>query len=156
MERRASRGRPTKDSEPPKTKVEWRIDVKMEFNETLAEELANEHDISVIVTGLPFADEDAENLRSWATTDTVLRLYLDQCKVEHTYRLMKSGMGVDTVYVQTPSRAMLLVVAIAILVLSIMDTMLRRNNERYRTVRRACNDLRDVTLETATTRMRSR
>jgi len=149
IERRTSRGRPSADSPPPRTVTEWAVDVEMEFSEALAADLTKKRDISVIITDLPFANEDAKDPRDGATTDTVLRLYLDQYKVEHTYRLMKSGMGVDTVYVQTPSRAnaLLFVIGIATLVSSIMDAMLRRKGGTYRTVKRACVDIQDVTLE---------
>ena len=61
-----------------------------------------------------------------ATAGTVLRLYLDRYKVEHTCRLMKSGMGVDSVYVRTPERAgaLLLAITIATLVSGIIDALL--------------------------------
>lgn len=70
-------------------------------------------------------------------------MYLNQYKVEHTYRLMKSGMGVDTAYVQMPSRAnaLLFVIGIVILASGIMDAMLRKNNGAYRTVKRVRNDI---------------
>jgi transposase len=149
LERRPTRGRPAADSPPPEMITEWRIDIDAVFDESLAAELAKRRDISVIITDLPFAAEDAGDLRDGVTADKVLRLYLDQYKVEHTYRLMKSGMGVDTVYVQTPSRAnaLLFVIGIATLVSSIMDAMLRKNGCRYGTVKQACRDLQYVMLE---------
>jgi transposase len=148
--RRETRGRPPKGSETPEKKISWKIDVTMKFDKEKASELADAHALSVIVTDLPRASEDAENVRHGATTDTVLRLYLDQYKVEHTYRLMKSGMGVDSVYVRTPSRAnaLLFVVAIATLVSSILDALLRRNRKgRRRTVGQVCGDIQNAILE---------
>ena len=78
-------------------------------------------------------------MRHGATSATVLRLYHDQYKVEHTYRLMKSGMGVDSVFVRTPKRAdaLLFVVAVATLISSVIDALLRRSACPYRTARRA-------------------
>jgi len=144
--RRATRGRPPKDSDGPVTRVSWKIDVSMRFDRELAERIAQAYDVSVIVTNLPFATEDAGNVRHGATTDTVLRLYLDQYKVEHTYRLLKSGMGVDSVYVHTPSRAnaLLFVVSIATLISSIMDALMGRNGDR-RTVKQICHGLQNAT-----------
>jgi len=131
-------------------KIIWKIDVSMAFDSERAKELANIHDISVVVTNLPFSTEDAENVRHGATTDTVLRLYLDQYKTEHTYRLMKSGMGVDSVYVHTPSRAnaLLFVIAVATLVSSVMDAMIRRNGKgRQKAVRQVCIEIQSAILE---------
>lgn len=148
--RREARGRPPKGSETPGTKVSWKIEVSMRFDEERAKDLADERAISVIVTNLPFASEDADNVRHGATTDTVLRLYLDQFKAEHTYRLMKSGMGVDSVYVHTPSRAnaLLFVISVATLVSGIMDAMIRRSGEgRQKTVRQVCIEIQSTILE---------
>lgn len=145
--RRETRGRPSKDSAEPDTKVSWKVDVSMRFDLERAKTIAQAYDVSVIVTNLPFATEDSDNVRHGATTDTVLRLYLDQYKVEHTYRLLKSGMGVDSVYVHTPSRAnaLLFVVSIATLVSSIMDALMRRNGDR-RTVKQICRALQNATV----------
>lgn len=149
VQRRASRGRPPKDAPPPETCVEWRVEVGFEFNRARAEVLAAEYDIGVIVTNIPFATEDRDNVRHGATTATVLRLYLDQYKVEHTYRLMKSGMGVDSVYVRTPKRAdaLLFVVAISTLISSIIDALLRRSGAcPYPTVKRAAEEIQHVSF----------
>ena len=79
-----------------------------------------------------------EKFRDGASAQTVLRLYLNEYKVEHTYRLMKSGLGVDRVFFRTPSRenAMMFVVGIATLIENIIDAMNRRNGDRdtFRTV----------------------
>lgn len=148
VQRRASRGRPPKDAPPPEVVTEWTVNVDLVFNSAKADVLAAEHDIGVIVTNLPFATDDRENPRHGATSKTVLRLYLDQYKVEHTYRLMKSGMGVDSVYVRTPKRAdaLLFVVAIATLISSIIDALLRRSGCPYRTVKKAAEAIQHATF----------
>lgn len=99
---------------------------------------------------LRFATEDRDIVRHGATTSTILRLYLDQYKVEHTYRLMKSGMGVGSVYVRTLGRAdaLLFVVAIATLISSIIDVLLRRSGScPFPTVRKAAEAIQHVMFE---------
>jgi len=146
--RRDSRGRPPKGTPSLGTRPYWKMDVSMEFSESRAIEIANVRSLSVIVTNLPFCSADDENIRYGATTDTVLRLYLDQYKVEHTYRLMKSGMGVDSVYVHTPSRAnaLLFVVSVATLISSVMDAVLRRG-ARHKTVKQICIEMQNALIE---------
>ena len=147
--RRKTRGRPPKGSAEPETKEKWKVETSMIFDKNRAVGLANVHGMSVIVTNLRFVTEDAENIRHGATSDTVLRLYLDQHKVEKTYRLMKSGMGVDSVYVHTPSRAnaLLFVVAIATLVSSIMDALIKRSgNGRQKTVKQVCTEIQSASF----------
>lgn len=150
VQRRASRGRPPKDTSPPETRTEWSIDVRFEFNEAKALALAAEHDLGMLVTNIPFATEDCDIIRHGATTSTILRLYLDQYKVEHTYRLMKSGIWVDSVYVRTPQRAdaLLFVVAIATLISCIIDALLRRSgNCPFPTVKKAAEAIQHVMFE---------
>ncbi len=103
-----------------------------------AEAFAAEHDLGVLITNILFATEDSDIVRHGATTSTVLRPHLDQYKVEYTYRLMKSGMGVDSVYVHTPQRAdaLLFVVVVATLTSSVIDALHRRNGCGFPTVRR--------------------
>ena len=75
---------------------------------------------SVLVTNLP---------RSRKTDAQVLELYSQEYKVEQSFRLMKSGIGVDSIFLQTPSRenAMMFVVSIAVLISNIADAMFRRD-----------------------------
>ena len=102
------------------------------------DELSEAGGTNVLVTNLPRRYTDADNVRDGASAQTVLRLYLNEYKVEHTYRLMKSGLGVDRVFFRTPSRenAMMFVVGIATLIENIIDAMNRRNGDRdtFRTV----------------------
>ena len=75
---------------------------------------------SVLVTNLP---------KSRKTDAQVLELYSQEYKVEQSFRLMKSGIGVDSIFLQTPSRenAMMFVVSIAVLISNIADAMFRRD-----------------------------
>ena len=67
--------------------------------------------------------------RTGADADTVLWLYLDEYKVESNYAIMKSGMGIDQVFLQTPSResAMIFVIGIATLLSDIITKILKDN-----------------------------
>ena len=124
-----------------------------------AEALAAEHDPVVLATNIPFATEDCEIVRHEATASTVLGLYLDQYKVEYTYRLMKSAMGVDSVYVRTPQRsdALLSVVAVATLISGIIDALLRRNgSSSFPTVKKAAKAILHVMFKFHCARARSR
>ena len=148
--RRNVRGRPPKGSPEQETKVTWKIDVSMEFDEQRATELAHRRGISVIVTNLPRTSEDSGNPRNGATADAVLQLYLDQYKVEHSFRLMKSDMGVSPVFVKMPSRAnaLLFVVAIATLVSNIIDALIRRSGEgRLKTMKQFYAEMQNTSVE---------
>lgn len=69
-----------------------------------AEVVAEGEEIQVLVTNLLCANEDAGNIRFGATADTVVRTYLDEYKPEHVFRLLKSGIGMDKVYLHRGSR----------------------------------------------------
>ena len=83
----------------------------------------------VLITNLPRTNNDAKNVRRGATADTVLLSYLDQYQVEHAFRLMKDGMGIDRVYIHRPSRenAMMFVISLATMVSDIVTHVLKEN-----------------------------
>ena len=85
--------------------------------------------MGAIVTNILVATEDCNIIKHGTTTGTVLRIYLDQYKVEHTNRLMKSGMDVDSAYVRTLRRTdiLLFVVVIVTMVFSIIDALFQRS-----------------------------
>ena len=95
-------------------KTEYRVSVTMEFDEERAKQLSQDRGVRVLITNLPRANTDAENVRTGVTADTVLLSYLDQYQVEHAFRLMKDGMGIDRVYIHRPSRenAMMFVISL--------------------------------------------
>ena len=99
--------------------------------------MAEGEEIQVLVTNLPRANEDAGNIRFGATADTVVRTYLDEYKPEHVFRLLKSGIGMDKVYLHRGSRvaAMFFIAGVAGTLLSVMDEMLRRGNADMTTYR---------------------
>ena len=81
----------------------------------------------VLVTNLTRATEDAENIRSGATADMVLRAYLDQYKVEHAFRLAKDGTKMSRVYIHRPSRenAMMFVISLGTMVSDVIGHVLK-------------------------------
>ena len=83
----------------------------------------------VLATNLPTADADSEKYVDGMTSDGVVMLYREEYKVEHCFRFMKSGLGIDTVFLQTPSRerAMMFVLGIAALITGLADALLGRN-----------------------------
>ncbi|MDY5679738.1 MAG: transposase, partial [Candidatus Methanomethylophilaceae archaeon] len=95
-----------------------------------ARQLSQDRGVRVLITNLPRANTDAENVRTGATADTVLLSYLDQYQVEHAFRLMKDGMGIDRVYIHRPSRenAMMFVISIATMVSDIVTHVLKEND----------------------------
>lgn len=84
------RGRPRK-GEVPTVKTEYRVNVKLTFDEERAVALSQGRDVRVLITNIPRANEDAENIRFGATADTVLKTYLGQYRIEHGFQLMKDA-----------------------------------------------------------------
>ena len=82
------RGRPRKD-EVPVMKIEYKVNVGFTFNEERAIALSRGRDIRVLITNLPRANRDADNIRFRATADKVLKTYLRQYRIEHRFRLIK-------------------------------------------------------------------
>ena len=120
------RGRPRKDAKPM-TKTEYRVNVELVFDEERAKALSRDRGVRVLVTNLPRAGRDAENIRFGATADTVLRAYLDQYKVEHAFRLAKDGMKMSRVYIHRPSRenAMMFVISLGTMVSDVIGHVLK-------------------------------
>ena len=120
------RGRPRK-GEKPIIKTEYKVDVELEFDESVARRMSKERSVRVLVTNLPRSDVDKDNLRDGATADTVLLSYLDQYLVEHAFRLMKDGMKIGRVYIHRPSRenAMSFVCSLATMMTDVIDHVLK-------------------------------
>ena len=98
------RGRPKSGAERP-VKTEYKVNVNLRFDEDRAKQLTQDRGIRVLVTNLPRANTDADNVRFGAKADTILLSYLGQYKIEHAFRLLKSGFGMSCVYLHKPSRA---------------------------------------------------
>lgn len=77
-----------------------RLDTGLTFNEERVEALSRDRSVRVLVTDLPRANEDADNIRFGATVDTVLKTYLGQYRVgapvrDGTNNLMRWWIGID-------------------------------------------------------------
>ena len=122
------RGRPRKDAKPM-TKTEYKVNVRLAFDGERAKTLKQDRGVRVLITNLPRSNADAENIRFGATADTVLMTYLGQYRVEHAFRLMKDGMGIDRVYLHRPSRenAMMFVISLATMMSDIVTHVLKNN-----------------------------
>ena len=140
-EKRTSRGRPRKDEPPPKETARYRIETTWEFDENLAETMAEDHNIRVLVTTLPRAKpEDGDETSDskdrdpfeGATMRDVMRIYLGQWRIESIFGEYKSNIGADTIFLQTNRRVevLLFMVAIAAMVRGIIKLMLRANRAR--------------------------
>lgn len=103
--------------------------MSLEFDGERAKHLSSDRSVRVLVTNIPRADGDASNIRFGATADTVLLTYLGQYRIEHAFRLMKSGMGMKRVYIQRPSRenAMMFVISVATMLTDAADHILKRH-----------------------------
>ena len=120
------RGRPPKGSRPM-TKTEYKVSVELAFDGERAKALSQDRGARVLVTNLPRASKDAENIRFGATADTVLRAYLDQYRVEHAFRLAKDGMKMSRAYIHRPSRenAMMFVISLGTMVSDVIGHVLK-------------------------------
>lgn len=87
-----------------------------------------EYACGVLITDIPQTEVDQELYRNGLTTDGIIRLYREQYVVEHCIRFTKSGVGIDQVFLQTPSRerAMMFIVSEIALISSIADAVFRR------------------------------
>lgn len=92
-------GRPRPGEEPPKGYIEqWHLSYTAAFNGTRAKKMAEERDIRVIVTSLPRSDVTYEDVVDGITGGDVMRIYLQQWKIENIFGEMKSKLGADSVF----------------------------------------------------------
>ena len=93
---------------------------------------ASEYSINVLITNLPSADASADNLRFGATVDDIVDIYLGEFSIEHVFRLGKSGLGVDHMFLHTPSRqdAVVFLTSIASMISKAIDIVLKRTTPK--------------------------
>ncbi len=117
------------DAEGDVRRTVWKVEAIVELDEDEAMDIAIREATSVIVTNLPRSKANQANPRRGMTAMGVKRLYADEYKVEHTFRQLKSGMGLDAVFLQNPARenAMMFVLNIADLMMSIADAVFKRS-----------------------------
>ena len=114
-------------------KTEYKVNVEFTSNEGRALTLSQDSDTRVTTTKQPRPNRDADNIRFGATADTVLKTYLGQYRIEHGFRLMKDGMGMDRVYIHKPSRenAMMFVITLAMTISDIIHVVLTSKGMDY-------------------------
>lgn len=107
----------------------WELHLTMEIADRSVRRAAEMAETVVLVTNLPrpSGDGGAAAIRT-ASNLEVIEYYSQEYKVEQSFRLMKSGMGMNSIFLQTPSRenAMMFVISIAVLISNIADAMFRR------------------------------
>ena len=93
---------------------------------------AREYSINVLVTNIPSANISEKNLRSGATADDIVNTYLDEFTIEHVFRLGKSGLGMDHMFLHTPSRqdAVVFLTSIASMISKTVDIVLKRGTPK--------------------------
>lgn len=143
---RKGRGRPPADY-VPEYRPEYSVEAQWWFSERLAEEMVSERGVRVLVTNIPRANETLENPRDGATADDVLRLYLGQYRIEHSFRTSKSVFDVDKVYLHTPSRAnaFMFVVSLATMLSGVIRAAMYRAGV-YRTAEAMMDDLTNLDI----------
>ena len=127
MPKRSRKGRPMKGEPSPEPVEEWRVRAAKSFDESLAIEMARLRDIRVIVTSLPSSAETCEIVSDGCTAADVLRIYLNQWKVESIFGEMKSKLGADEVFFESPKReeSMVFLISLAVLIRRVMQLLLR-------------------------------
>lgn len=98
---------------------------------------------SVLVTDIPSTESDRRCYREGMTADGIIRLYREEYRVEHCIRFTKSGVGIDQVFLQTPSRerAMMFVVTELTVLTSTADAVFRSRGMKLNGVQMTVNNL---------------
>lgn len=98
---------------------------------------------SVLVTDIPCTESDRRCYRDGMTADGIIRLYREEYRVEHCIRFTKSGVGIDQVFLQTPSRerAMMFVVTELTVLTSTADAVFRSKGMKLNGVQMTVNNL---------------
>ena len=109
----------------------WELKLDPLISESNVRRLAEKRQTVVLVTNMDRPVEEGMPLPvpyRPVSNEGVLAYYNQEYKVETSFRLMKSGMGMNSIFLQTPSRenAMMFVISIAVLVSNIADAMFRR------------------------------
>ena len=138
--KRQTVGRPRK-GEHAETVRRWKVLCKPVLDEEKLDQLADLAATELLVTNLPRLEsgERSENVRDGASSESVLELYLDQYKQEHTFKLLKGKVGLCDVLFKKPERenAMMFVLGLAALLRNVIDLRFRRSEGRFTT----CQDM---------------
>ena len=111
----------------------WMVRVRgVEADGDLLAEAARRRSLQVLVTNIPFSDEDRRVRRTGMTADSVVGRYLSQCVIERRFRMEKTCYGMSHVYIHTPARqdAMIVMCNMASSVQSAMDARLEASRPK--------------------------
>lgn len=110
----------------------WKVKVDSSFDAKKASDIVERACTRVLVTNLPHFREGTDGVRRSARAEDVFDLYMEEYVVESSFRFLKSGLAIDHVYLQNPSRerAMMFVLCIEALVTNIADAVFRRMDLR--------------------------
>ena len=109
----------------------WELRLEPLISEPNIRRRAEMEQTTVLVTNLARPEEGRKaDGKTLFSNEAVLTYYDQEYKVERSFRFMKSGMGMNSIFLQTPSRenAMMFVISIAVLVSNIADAMFKRAN----------------------------
>ena len=138
--KRTQRGRPKKDEEPEFLR-RFTVECEPVVDKIKLDILADLDSVEVLVTNLPRtpSGERMGNVRHGASSESVLELYLDWYKQEHTFKLLKGKVGLNDVFFKNPERenAMMFVLGLAALMRNVIDLMFRMTPGRFTT----CQDM---------------
>ena len=113
----------------------WRAYFKdLRIDEDALDRAAREYSVNVLITNIPSANESHVNPRFGSTADDIVDIYLGEFDIEHVFRLGKSGLGMDRMFLHTPSRqdAVVFLTSIATMISKAMDIVLKRNTPKGR------------------------
>lgn len=121
-----------RDANDEQYKTVYRMSLRIEYYEDMATFEAVKSSGTVLITNLSAEPSDDGDIRKGADPRTILDLYNGQFACEHAFRLMKSGIGLDSIYLQTPQRvdAMLFIISLAAMMFTLMDAILRKQGVR--------------------------
>lgn len=112
---------------------------------------------NVLVTNLPRTENRTLSIRNGIRPEKVVELYLDEYKVEQRgFKMMKSGAGVNHVYIHTPSRqdAVVFLSGVATGIANVIDTVLKdqgvmkpRKKREHMTTKYICDFMPNVRVE---------
>jgi transposase len=116
----------------------------LRIDEEALDRAATEYSVNVLVTNIPSANVSEENLRFGATADDIVDIYIEEYSIEHVFRLGKSGLGVDHMFLHTPSRqdSVVFLTSIASMVSGAIDILLKKgtpNGKRALTMKSICD-----------------
>ena len=136
-EKWGKRGRPPKDWAPGDRQC-WTVEPTFEVCEEIASLMAQDQGIQVLLTNLParLGNPDPSengNPRFGTTAEEVVATYLQEYNVEWIFRMMKSGSGVDTVYLRTPERecAMIFIISLVVSLKTSINARLKKTYGQY-------------------------